>query len=450
MCMFASCRRVPLFVTLVVVLLAACNAEPTPLPDDYVAPRQAAADKPQAAAAGSVTLRLLTWSRRGFEVDYTKVIADFEAAHPNVKVELQREAGDYDGALLGRLNDKAKRPDVYNVNPYALNGLVAGGLALDMQPLMRMGAEMPKDFLPGLLEIGKRGEAQYAVPLGWNPYYILLNTDLFEKAGVPLPPPDWTLEQFVETARALTNRGDPTTTVWGVGFETSAFGSDASVMSFLMSNEGARWFRDGAAHFSDAETIRGLQHMQNLYSRDKSALSDAELAQSGMPAWMMWSRGRVAMMPVVRAAVPFFTRQAKHKWTVVALPRGAVRVNPYFIPHMLAIHPQTSQPDLALELVRAMMSSEAQAVLLKSGGHLPPLMSQMMDDALLAGVPDASLARALAANPADPSQLDLIQNGDAGDLLAKIIGPQFGRLFSGAQSAAETAKKIDDAWAAGK
>ena len=448
--MFTTHRTYAPLLTALAVLLAACSAEPTPLPEDYVSPQQAAVEKPKDVAAEPVTLRLLTWTRRGFEVDYTKVVEAFEAQHPNVKVELQKESGDYDASLLGRLGDKNKRPDVFHVNPYALNALIEAEQVLDVRPLLRMGQDMPQDFVPGLLEIGRRGESQYAVPLGWNPYYILLNTDLFQKAGVPLPEADWTIDQFVETAKALTDRSDATAVTYGVGFETNAFGSDASVMSFLMSNEGARWFREGAPQFSNAETIRGLQHMQDLYARDKSALTDPELAQSGMSAWLMWSRGRVAMMPVVRAAIPFFTRQAKHKWTAVALPRGTVRVNPYFVPHMLAIHPATAQPDLALELVRMMISNEAQAALIKNGGQMPPLMSQMMDAKLLAGVQDADLARTLAANPGDPSQLDLIQNGNATVLLGQILEPQLRLLLSGAQSAEETAKKIDEEWDAKK
>jgi multiple sugar transport system substrate-binding protein len=444
--MFALRR---LFAPLLIVsalILAACDAEPTPLPEGYVAPEAAAQAAPTPDASQPVTLRMLTWTRRGFEVDYTKVVEAFEAAHPNVKVELQRTSGTYDSELVGRLEDREKRPDVFHVNPYALDDLVRRQLVLDMQPLLRMGAEMPRDYLPGLLEIGRRGESQYAVPLGWNPYYVLLNTDIFKEAGVPLPEPDWTIEQFVETAKALTDRSDPTQIVYGVGFETSSFGSDASVMSFLMSNEGARWFRDGEPRFSDAATVRGLQHMQDLYQRDKSALSDAELAQAGQPAWMLWSRGRIAMMPVVRAAVPFFTRQARHKWTVVALPRGETRVNPYFIPHMLAVHSATTQPDLALELVRVMLSNDAQAALIKNGSQMPPLLSQMSDARLMAGVPDADLARRLAANPADPAQLELIQSGNAVALLGEVLEPQLARLLSGAQSAAETGQKIDAAW----
>jgi len=443
-------RRPLLLFAALALMLGACDGEPTPLPEGYVAPEIAAQEKPTPDRAQPTTLRMLTWTRRGFEVDYTKVVEAFEAAHPNVQVELQRVSGDYDAELVGLLENREKRPDVFHVNPYALDDIVRRQLALDMQPLMRMGAEMPSDYLPGLLEIGRRGEAQYAAPLGWNPYYVLLNTDLFKQAGVALPEPDWTIEQFVEKAAALTDRSNPAQMIYGVGFETSAFGSDASVMSFLMSNEGARWFRDGEPRFSDAATVRGLQHMQDLYQRDKSALSDAELAQAGQPAWMLWSRGRIAMMPVVRAAVPFFTRQAKHAWTVVALPRGETRVNPYFIPHMLAVHASTAQPDLALELLRAMLSNDAQAALVKNGSQLPPLLSQMNDPRIMAGVPDADLARRLAANPADPSQLELIQSGDAVALLGEVLEPQLARLLSGAQSAAETGKKIDEAWAAKK
>ncbi|MCX6018814.1 MAG: hypothetical protein NTZ50_10015, partial [Chloroflexi bacterium] len=191
--------------------------------------------------------------------------------------------------------------------------------------------------------------------------------------------------------------------------------------------------------------VLGLQHMQDIYARDRSAPSREDLTKLGVPTWLLWNRGMVAMMPVARAALPFFTRGAKHKWKVLELPRGRTRVNPYFVPHMLAVHPTTQHPDLALELVYAMLSTEAQLAAVKAGLRLPPLMSQMSDPALVdANVADADLARATAAYHGDPSQLDLMQSSSAETLIGEIIDPQLRLLFSGAQSAEVTGRKIDE------
>lgn len=433
------------------LLLAACSGEPTPLPEAAEAPRGEAPQVAPTAVATlppvgePITLRFMSWSESGFGADFATPLKAFEAANPGIKVELVNDAGDYNTRLAERLTQSSKAPDVFDVSPYALTDFISRELVLNLSPLMRMDTEIGAGFVPGLLEVGQRGTSQYAIPIGWNPYYMVLNTDLFDTAGVALPPDDWTLDQYVELAAKLNKPGDRATSLFGTGFETRAFGIDASVLGFLMSNEGARWFKDGRSNFSDPAAIRGLQRMADLVVKDKSAPSESDLGVVGVSTWQLFSRGRIAMFPVVRAALPFFTRDARFKWAVRELPRGATRVNPYFVPHMMAINASTRHPEAALKLIKFLMTSKAQAQMSKSSIMLPPLQAQLQDPALLpASAPDAKVSLAAAAYHGDPSQLEMLRTGKTEIYFSTIIEPELKLMLAGKQSPEETARKIDE------
>lgn len=433
------------------MMLAACSAEPTPLPESPAGPRDAAQPVASTVAATlppvgePVTLRFMSWSDAGFGADFATPLKAFEAANPGIKVELVNDAGDYNARLADRLAQSSKAPDVFDVSPYALTDFISRELVLNLSPLMRMDTEIGAGFVPGLLEVGQRGTSQYAIPIGWNPYYMVLNTDLFDKAGLPLPPDDWTLDQYVELAAKLNKPGDRTTSLFGTGFETRAFGIDASVLGFLMSNEGARWFKDGKSNFTDPAAIRGLQRMADLVVKDKSAPSETDLGVVGISTWELFSRGRIAMFPVVRAALPFFTRDAKFKWVVRELPRGVAQVNPYFVPHMMSINAGTRHPEAALKLIKFLMTNKAQAQMSKAAIMLPPLQAQLLDPALLPpAAPDAKVSLAAAAYHGDPSQLDMLRTGKTEVYFSQIIEPELKRMLAGKQSPEETARNIDE------
>jgi multiple sugar transport system substrate-binding protein len=433
------------------LLLAACSAEPTPLPESAEARSSAAQSAAPVAAATlppvgePITLRFMSWSESGFGADFATPLKDFQAANPGIKIDQITDAGDYNVRLADRLSQASKAPDVFDVSPYALTEFISRQALLNLTPLMRMDASIGAGFVPGLLEVGQQGTSQYAIPLGWNPYYMMLNIDLFDKAGVPLPPDDWTLDQYVELAAKLNKSGDRSTSVFGTGFETRAFGIDASVLSFLLSNEGARWFKDGKSNLSDPAAVRGLQRMADLVVVDKSAPAEADLGVVGVSTWQLFSRNRIAMFPVVRAAVPFFTRDAKFKWTVRELPRGATRVNPYFVPHMMAINANSRHPEAALTLIKFLMTNKAQAQMSKTSIMLPPLQAQMRDPALLPPeAPDAKVSLAAMAYHGDPSQLDMLRTGKTEIYFSTIIEPELKLMLAGKQSPEVTARKIDE------
>lgn len=121
---------------------------------------------------------------------FPKVIADFEAKNPNIKVDLQIKS-DVTGAYLPALLASAAAddlPEVYAPHVYSVE-FGKKGLGADL--IKELGADFMKDFFPSANSMFLDGEAQYA--MGWMAqtmgfYY---DPDIFAQAGIDGEPETW-------------------------------------------------------------------------------------------------------------------------------------------------------------------------------------------------------------------------------------------------------------------
>src|SRR5690606_34937624 len=132
------------------------------------------------------------------------------------------------------------------------------------------------------------------------------NKDIFDKAGVPYPPSnpgEWTWEEFVETARALTvdrngrRPGDPgfdpnRIQTYGVAFGTWW----APVLPFVWSN-GGDWFDETGRQvlIDQPESVEALQNLADLIYKHRVAPTPTQM--ESLPAFnILLQTQRVAMV----------------------------------------------------------------------------------------------------------------------------------------------------------
>lgn len=137
---------------------------------------------------------------------YRAFIADFEAAHPGVRINALETPPEFDTQLLVDLA-AGTAPDIWNQDASTLARLVDGGYVLDMNECVALVPEFNMDrFFPSVLSIHQRepGGPIYGVPNDFTPMVIYYSTLAFERAGVEPPQPGWTWEEFVDIARRVT------------------------------------------------------------------------------------------------------------------------------------------------------------------------------------------------------------------------------------------------------
>lgn len=135
---------------------------------------------------------------------YEKLAAEFHDAHPEITVEVQNlEDIDY-------MASQGSNIDVFEAEQFHLVSLVERGAILNLDPILHEDPHgIVDDFYPHILNAFTWQGQIWAVPADIDLWVLYYNKDLFDQAGVRYPQPEWTWNDFLETATLLTvDRGD--------------------------------------------------------------------------------------------------------------------------------------------------------------------------------------------------------------------------------------------------
>ena len=161
------------------------------------------------------------------------VFDDFEAEHPGVKVVVVASGeaaytppAEY--ALdqhLDMTEAYVSTADVLYVANYNLSvEATRAGYYLDLAPLVAVDATLDEtDFFPAVWQSWQWDNGFWALPVALSTNMLLYNATAFDEAGLAYPNADWTLDDLLQAADALTQRGTDGTVIVP-GFEPNFFG----------------------------------------------------------------------------------------------------------------------------------------------------------------------------------------------------------------------------------
>ncbi len=131
---------------------------------------------------------------------FPQVIEDFQAANPNIEVEL-RVIADVEGAYLPALLAAAAGDDLPEIYGPHVHSVEFGrqGLAADL--VTELGADFMADFFPSANSMFVLGDAQYAI--GWmaQTMGIYYDPDVFAAAGIDGEPETW--DELIEASNLI-------------------------------------------------------------------------------------------------------------------------------------------------------------------------------------------------------------------------------------------------------
>ncbi|NMB45185.1 MAG: sugar ABC transporter substrate-binding protein [Firmicutes bacterium] len=173
-----------------------------------------------AQAKEVTTIRYAFWGNPvaiGVEQD---IIDAFHEVHPEIKVIPTAVAyGDYHTKLLTQIAG-GMAPDVMRIDSYFFADFMKTGAVHDITNLIeRDNIDMDLYYEAGLLDSLYNGR-YYGLPWGTAPLYMIVNIDMFEEAGLPLPDPDWDWDEFLNIIKVL-SKGEGTKRQYGFGFESN-------------------------------------------------------------------------------------------------------------------------------------------------------------------------------------------------------------------------------------
>jgi multiple sugar transport system substrate-binding protein len=165
------------------------------------------------AAAENVSLNMLvpTYSDTKTSVDgvgtkarWEKVVADFQAKNPNIKITLQVESWENLETVLKTKIQGDQAPDIYNGG--AISGFVADDLLAKADEIT--SPETLANFQDTFNDNEKVGGTQYGLPLLASDRALFYNKTLLKEAGISEVPKTW--DELLSAAKAIKEKtGNP-------------------------------------------------------------------------------------------------------------------------------------------------------------------------------------------------------------------------------------------------
>ncbi|MGN0755293.1 MAG: ABC transporter substrate-binding protein [Aristaeellaceae bacterium] len=152
----------------------------------------------------NITLTVAHWGQAeaGEPEVIEALIAQFEAAYPNINVEFVPIDQDTWTVSLNNLASEGKLPDVFWV--FNVPNAVANGWALDITEFFEKDPDAA-ELYPTMVSGSKIGGRNYSYPAVMFPHMMYMNVTLFEKYNVELPAIDWTWDDYFELADELSH-----------------------------------------------------------------------------------------------------------------------------------------------------------------------------------------------------------------------------------------------------
>lgn len=216
---------------------------------------------------------------------HLRIIEQFEAENPDIQVQLEPVgSGDYYARILTQIA-AGDPPDLLQIGDDAVPQFVQRGAFVDLGPFIT-SQDYPLDtsiYLPGMLEPGQWEGQQYLLPKDFSPLAIYYNKRIFDQYNVPYPTNDWTWEDFLTTAQALTKDtdGDGKTDIWGIQLP----GSWTTGFEYWVAAAGGRLISEDGTTFigymDSPETATAVKFYSDLYHTYKVAPPPADLSAFG-------------------------------------------------------------------------------------------------------------------------------------------------------------------------
>jgi multiple sugar transport system substrate-binding protein len=358
---FMSARRLPVLLIAIVILASAGFAA-------LASPVNAAQDGP----SGEVSFGF--WGDPAELNAYEAVVAAFEAANPNVSVEIQHVPGQ--GDFFARLTTgfaAGDPPDVFLINYRNYSQFAARGVLEPIGPRLRESTVLAEDqFYPGPFEAFTRDGELYCMPQNVSSLVVYYNRDLFEAAGLPLPAAGWTWEEFLVAAKALTvdTNGDGVADQHGLGVEPSLIRFTPFIWQ-----AGGELVDDldnpTELTIDTPEARAGIEWFIDLSLVHKVVPTEAEvLAEDDESRFM---NGTTAMLLQSRRVVPTLREIEGFVWDVAPLPVGQEAAG---VLHSDAycLSSTTEDKDAAWAFIEFANTAEGQTIAAQTGRTVPSMI----------------------------------------------------------------------------
>jgi ABC-type glycerol-3-phosphate transport system substrate-binding protein len=343
-------------------LLAACGQSPQP------ATTAPTAQQAPAKTGAAVALRFFFWTGSEEESKFWQdLAADASKIVGNVEVKFETDSFANYWTKLPADAASGTVADILGLQSLRTAGFTSRNLYMPLDDFIKDDkgfdlSDFDKTIVDGLSFKGRL----FALSYDLGPYVMYINKALFQKAGVPLPKPDWSWNDFVETTKALTRTIDGAVvfgSVYANGFDR--------MVPWIFSNGGDYANADFTkSTLGSPETVEALQFYADLAFKHKAA---APITDPGNPNADrdQFQAARAAMY--VSGPWNFINMRSRMKddWDIVPLPKGKAGSISAVAGSGFGVSASTKHPKEAWEVVKALTSTDGLKKVASAGRGYP-------------------------------------------------------------------------------
>ena len=301
---------------------------------------------------------------------------DFNAKYPKVNIKINvHGSGDFAEAMFAKGAANNLEDVIFNADLF-VPPFVDADLLVDMEALAKADPSFKMDDIyDSILGLGKVGfkPGVYMIPSGLDTVQMYYNKSAFEKAGAPLPKPDWKWDDLIAACKTLMDKNADTYCFdygdWWAYFVPWIEGQGGRVLS-----------EDGKkSQFSSPEARAGLQAYADLWQKYKvtplpgAGVQECFIAQKcfvffHIPAFINTFRDKVG---------------DKFQWDVEFTPSQPKKHVTGMGTYGFSITKNAKNPQLAWEFLKLLASPKTQKDLYLQRNTAPLLKSLATDPDIL-------------------------------------------------------------------
>lgn len=237
------------------------------------------------------TLTFVSWMKDepGYGDWWNEVIAEYEATHPGVDIEMTGVARNDFASAMFTMFAGGSPPDILHLAAFEYQAFAEEGW---MEPLddWIANSDLDLDGWSGQATCEWNGSTA-CIMLLYSGYIMGYNQQLMADNGITEVPTDW--DSYLEAARAMTQDtdGDGITDTFGVALPIRGAGTVMHTLLNFVLDAGGAWTVDSEPTFNSAGTIEGLRRFKQLFDE---GLTPPELASGDTR--QLFIEGRVGMI----------------------------------------------------------------------------------------------------------------------------------------------------------
>lgn len=226
---------------------------------------------------------------------WPEFIAEFEKKNPGIKVlmaplvaNVNNEEYKKKADLMiaaGEQIDLLRSSALYELTEWVDNGV--------LEPLDDYAKKAGVNLMDEYKGLATYKDKIYAIPEEITPWLVFINKDMLDEAGLPIPPRDWTWDDYREYAKKLT-KGEGANKIYGSFMNDWSNFYTVGTQSEIFDNP---FFTvDNKLNFEHPTFRNGLQFRYDLENVDKSQVPYADMSSQKLKYRTQFFGGKVAMV----------------------------------------------------------------------------------------------------------------------------------------------------------